>query len=114
MKNLYKKIQTTIATNPIQWEKVAEYDDGDEIEIEYVERDFEEVKEETKALAKGLAIKALTILGAITALMIAIIVIAGVVALVNRGTAWQVSQALSTASDWLFNASEYFFKIVVK
>lgn len=110
MKNLYKKIQAAIATNPIQWEKVAEYDDGDEIEIEYVERDFEEAK----TIAKGLAIKALTILGAITALMIAIIAIAGVIALVNRGAAWQVSQALSAASDWAFNASEYFFNIVVK
>lgn len=110
MKNLYTQMKATIVTNPMQWEKVAEYDDGDEIEIEYVERDHEEAK----TIAKGLAIKALTILGAITALMIAIIVIAGVVALVNRGAAWQVSQALSTASDWLFNASEYFFKIVVK
>lgn len=110
MKNLYKKIQTAVAMNPIQWEKVAEYDDGDEIEIEYVERDFEEAK----TIAKGLAIKALTILGAITALMIAIIAIAGVIALVNRGAAWQVSQALSAASDWAFNASEYFFNIVVK
>ncbi|MGJ3766071.1 hypothetical protein ACLOE0_03040 [Limosilactobacillus fermentum] len=114
MKDLYKKIQTAVATNSIQWEKVAEYDDGDEIEIEYVERDFEEVKEEAKTIAKGLAIKALTILGAITALMIAIIAIAGLVALVNRGAAWQVSQALSAASDWAFNASEYFFNIVVK
>lgn len=84
MKNLYKQIKATIATNPMQWEKVSEYDDGDEIEIEYVERDHEEAKEEAKTIAKGLAIKALTILGAITALMIAIIVIAGLVALVNR------------------------------
>ena len=110
MKDLYKKFRTTVATNPMQWERVAEYDDGDEIEIEYVERD----PEEAKALAKGVAVKALTILGAITALMIAIIAIAGVIALVNRGAAWQVSQALSTASDWFFNASEYFFKIAVK
>lgn len=107
MKNLYKKIQAAIATNSIQWEKVAEYDDGDEIEIEYVERDHEEI-------AKDLVVKALTILGAITALLIAIIAIAGLVALVNRGAAWQVSQALSAASDWAFNASEYFFNIVVK
>lgn len=114
MKNLYKQIKATIATNPMQWEKVSEYDDGDEIEIEYVERDHEEAKEEAKTIAKGLAIKALTILGAITALMIAIIVIAGLVALVNRGAAWQVSKALSAASDWAFNASEYFFNIVVK
>lgn len=110
MKDLYKKIQTAVATNSIQWEKVAEYDDGDEIEIEYVEREPEEIK----ALAKGLAIKALTILGSITALLIAIIAIAGLAALVNRGAAWQVSQALSAASDWAFNASEYFFNIVVK
>lgn len=47
--------------------------------------------------------KALEVLGAVTA-----------VALVNRGAAWQASQVLSAASDWLFNASEYFFKIVVK
>lgn len=114
MKNLYTQMKATIATNPMQWEKVAEYDDGDEIEIEYVERDHEEVKEEAKTIAKGLAIKALTILGAITALMIAIIAIAGVIALVNRGAAWQVSQALNAASDWAFDASEFFFKIVVK
>lgn len=107
MKNLYKKIQAAIATNPIQWEKVAEYDDGDEIEIEYVKREHEEI-------AKDLVVKALTILGAITALLIAIIAIAGLVALVNRGAAWQVSKALSAASDWAFNASEYFFNIVVK
>lgn len=110
MKNLYKKIQAAIATNPIQWEKVAEYDDGDEIEIEYVKREHEEIAKDLK----DLVVKALTILGAITALLIAIIAIAGLAALVNRGAAWQVSQALSAASDWAFNASEYFFNIVVK
>lgn len=110
MKNLYKKIQAAIATNPIQWEKVAEYDDGDEIEIEYVEHEHEEIAKDLK----DLVVKALTILGAITALLIAIIAIAAVVALFNRGAAWQVSQALSAASDWAFNASQYFFNIVVK
>ena len=107
MKNLYKQIQTAIATNSIRWEKVAEYDDGDEIEVEYVECEHEEI-------AKDWVVKALTILGAITALMIAIIAIAGVIALTNRGAAWQVSKALSAASDWFFNASEFFFNIVVK
>ncbi|MBC9021198.1 hypothetical protein LHV02_00380 [Limosilactobacillus fermentum] len=58
--------------------------------------------------------KALEVLGAVTALLITILAIVTAVALVNRGAAWQASQALSAASDWLFNASEYFFKIVVK
>lgn len=58
--------------------------------------------------------KALEILGAVMALLITILMITTVVALVNRGAAWQASQALSAASDWLFNASEYFFNIVVK
>lgn len=47
--------------------------------------------------------KALEILGAVTALLITILMITTVVALVNRGAAWQASQALSAASDWLFN-----------
>lgn len=110
MKNLYKKIQTAIATNPIQWEKVAEYDDGDEIEIEYVEREHEEIAKDLK----DLVVKALTILGAITALLLTILTIAAVVALFNRSAAWQVSQTLSAASDWFFNVSEFFFNIVVK
>lgn len=58
--------------------------------------------------------KALEILGAVTALLITILTIVTAVALVNRGAAWQVSQALSATSDWLFNVSEFFFKIVVK
>lgn len=58
--------------------------------------------------------KALEILGAITALLITILTITIVVALTSRGAAWQVSQALSATSDWLFNVSEFFFNIVVK
>lgn len=58
--------------------------------------------------------KALEVLGAVTALLITILAIVTAVALANRGAAWQASQALSAASDWLFNASEFFFSIVVK
>lgn len=58
--------------------------------------------------------KALEIVGAVTALVLTILTITTVIALANRGAAWQVSQALSAASDWLFNVSEFFFNIVVK